>query len=151
MQEWEQATHFQHSVQCVVRSCEDGRENLATDLQESLSGGQGMLESDYSLALSINLLRIPFKYQRGPVSGVSCSELTYYQYHALWTKGFSHFPLQHSPQLSYLSFWYGSCITLYWAQLKKAWVWVYSEQPVITHHFFQRDCSLGFLEMETHV
>ena len=24
-----------------------------------------MLESDYSLALSINLLRIPFKYQRG--------------------------------------------------------------------------------------
>ena len=63
-----------------------------------------MLESDYSLALSINLLRIPFKYQRGPVSGVSCSELTYYQYHALRRKGFSHFPLQHSPQLLYLTF-----------------------------------------------
>ena len=32
IQEWKQATHFQHSVHSVGRSCEDGRENLATNL-----------------------------------------------------------------------------------------------------------------------
>jgi len=53
-----------------------------------------------------------FKYQRGPVGGVSCSELTYYQYHALRRKGFSHFPLQHLPQLLCFSFWCSSCITV---------------------------------------
>ena len=60
------------------------------------------------------------KFKGGPVSGVSCFVLTFHQYYAHETKGFSHFPLQHSPQLLCLSFWYGSCITIicgFWKRL----------------------------------
>ena len=72
-----------------------------------------MLELDYSLALSINLLRIPFKIQRVAsrrchlvrvdILPISCT---------LSEIGFSHFPLQHLPQLLCFSFRHSSCIPL---------------------------------------
>ena len=91
------------------------------------------------------------KFKGGPVSGVSCFVMTYYQYHAHETKGFFSFPPATLTAAAVLLLLVRQLHYYYLPKSEKAWGWVYYEQPVITHHFFERDCSLGFLEMETHV
>ena len=71
-----------------------------------------MLESDYSLALSINLLRIPFKIQRVAsrrchLDGVDILPISC----TLSEIGFTHFPLQNTYR-SYCASPFGAVVAL---------------------------------------
>ena len=111
-----------------------------------------MLESDYSLALSINLSGIPSQIQRGAsrrcllfradILPISC------------TRNERVFLI--SPCNTYRSCCaspFGTAVALLYNGLfsEKACGRVQIGQPVITHHFFERDSSLGFLKNKTHV